>query len=276
MSLAPLRGPQLLEQNVGHTKSQMGAFFPGSHVIFRGQDLHAELKDMDWVELFVFGITGRRFSKAQLRLLQTIWTTTSYPDVRIWNNRVAALAGTARSTGNLGVSAALAVSEASIYGRGIDIRAIDFLIRARRQVESDHDLAAFVQDALRRERSIAGYGRPLVSRDERIEHLLALAQELGLADGPYLSLAYAVRDVLKNGRWRQEMNYAGLAAALAADLGLSPREYYLYLFPAFLAGMLPCFIEAAENPEGSLFPLPCTHLKYEGVAKRSWAQREKR
>lgn len=271
-----MHGPEFLQENVGRVRSRMGAFFPGSHVIFRGQDLHAELNDMDWVELFVFGITGRRFSTPQLRLLQAVWTTTSYPDVRIWNNRVAALAGSARSTGNLAVSAALAVSEASIYGRGIDIRAIDFLIRARRHVETGQDLAAFVQDELRRERSIAGYGRPLVSRDERIEHLLALAQELGLADGPFLALAHAVRDVLRNGRWRQEMNYAGLAAALVADTGISPREYYLYLFPAFLAGMLPCFIEATEGPEGALFPLPCSHLQYQGTQKRSWTQRKKR
>lgn len=273
MSREAMRGPELLQENVGRVLSQMGAFFPGSHVIFRGQDLHADLKDMAWVELFVFGITGRRFSKEQLHLLQAVWTTTSYPDVRIWNNRVAALAGTARSTGNLGVSAALAVSEASIYGRGIDIRALDFLIRARRHADAGQDLAAFVQDELRRERSIAGYGRPLVSRDERIDHLLALARELGLADGPFLALAHAVRDVLRNGRWRQEMNYAGLAAALAADMGFSPREYYLYGFPAFLAGMLPCFIEAAERPEAALFPLPCSHLRYEGAPSRSWIQR---
>lgn len=276
MSDKTIRGPEFLRENVGRVQSRMGAFFPGSHVMFRGKDLHADLKDMDWMELFVFGITGRRFSRAQLRLLQAVWTTTSYPDVRIWNNRVAALAGSARSTGNLAVSAALAVSEASIYGRGIDIRAIDFLIRARRHVDAGQDLAAFVQDELRQERSIAGYGRPLVSRDERIEHLLALARELGLADGPFLALAHAVRDVLRSGRWRQEMNYAGLAAALVADMGFSPREYYLYGFPAFLAGMLPCFIEAAEGPEGALFPLPCSHLQYQGAPKRSWIKRQKR
>ena len=45
--------------------------------------------------------------------MHALWVNTSYPDARIWNNRVAALAGSARSTGNLGVSAALAVSEAS-------------------------------------------------------------------------------------------------------------------------------------------------------------------
>jgi hypothetical protein len=202
--------------------------------------------------------------------MHAIWSHTSYPDARIWNNRVAALAGSARSTGTLGVAAALAVSEASIYGRGIDIRAIDFLIRARQNALSGHDLAEFICQELETHRSIAGYGRPIISGDERIEPTMELARTLGLASGPHVQLAFEIEQVLISGRWRLHMNYGALAAALGADLGLSSREYHLFMFPAFLAGMLPCFIEAAERPEGTLFPVPCTHVSYKGVSKRSW------
>jgi hypothetical protein len=69
------------------------------------------------------------------------------------------------------------------------------------------------------------------------------------------------------------MNYGGLVAGLAADLGLSPREYYLFLHPAFLAGMVPCYIEASERPEGTLFPLPCDGVAYLGAPKRAWGAR---
>lgn len=264
------RGPTLLQESVGVLKSRMGAFFPGSHVVFRGHDLHVDLKDMDWVELYVFGITGRRFSAAQLRLMHSIWTYTSYPDVRLWNNRVAALAGSARSTGTLGVAAALAVSEASIYGRGIDMRAIDFLIRTRKQVDAGAVLADCIRVELETHRSLAGYGRPLVNGDERNEHMLELVRSLYLDQGPYLRLALAVEEVLLTGRWRMKMNYGGLAAALAADLGLSPKEYYLFVFPAFLAGMQPCFIEASERPEGALYPVSCADILYEGYPQRPW------
>lgn len=265
-----MKGPDLLLKHVGRLKTRMGAAFVGRKAIFRGYDLHADLKDMDWVELYVFGITGRRFSPEQLRLMHAIWTHTSYPDARIWNNRVAGLAGTARSTGNLGIAAALAVSEASIYGRGIDIRAIDFLLRAKKHTDSGGHLADKVKEELKAQRGIAGYGRPIAAGDERIEPTLALARTLGLADGPHVRLAFAVEEVLLAGRWRQRLNYGGLAAALAADLGLSPREYYLFLFPAFLAGMAPCYIEAEQRPEGSLFPLACAHILYQGQAKRPW------
>jgi len=263
-------GPNLLQENVGVLKSRMGTFYPGSHVIFRGHDLHTDLKDMDWVELYVFGITGRRFTKEQLRLMHSIWTYTSYPDVRLWNNRVAALAGSSRSTGNLGVAAALAVSEASIYGRGIDMRAIDFLIRTRRQMDEGGDLAECIRQELESQRSIAGYGRPLINGDERNQHMLALARELGLDQGAYLHLAFAIEEALLAGRWRMKMNYGALVAALGADIGLTPREYYLFMFPAFLAGMTPCFIEAADRTEGTLYPVSCTDILYEGQPQRTW------
>lgn len=263
-------GPQLLQEHRGVLKSRMGTFYPGSHVIFRGEDLHADLKDMDWVELYVFGITGRRFTPQQLRMMHSIWTYTSYPDVRLWNNRVAALAGSMRSTGNLGVAAALAVSEASIYGRGIDMRAITFLHGAQAHIDEGGALDDYVRAELETQRSVAGYGRPLINGDERNQHMLALAAELGLDQGPYLRLAFTVEEILFAGRWRMKMNYAGLVAGLAADLGLAPREYYQFLFPAFLAGMQPCFTEAAEKPEGVLYPLACTDILYEGQAHRPW------
>lgn len=260
----------VLQDNEGVLKSRMGAFFPGSHVVFRGHDLHTELKDMDWVELYVFGITGRRFSPEQLRLLHSIWMYTSYPDVRLWNNRVAALAGSTRSTGTLGVAAALAVSEASIYGRGIDMRAIDFLIRTRVRVNEGASLDDCIKEELESHRSIAGYGRPLINGDERNQHLLALSKSLQLDQGEYLHLALAIETTLFSGRWRMKMNYAGLAAALCADLGLSPREYYLYGFPAFLAGMQPCFIESSERPEGTLYAIPCAAILCDGAPPRAW------
>lgn len=265
-----MTGPDRLAEHAGVLRTRMGAAFPGSRAVFRGHDLHAELKDMDWPELYVFGITGRRFSPKQVRLMHALWVYTSYPDARLWNNRVAALAGSARSTGNLGLAAALAASEGQIFGRGIDLRAITFLGRARAAEERSESLETVVRDEIERHRGIAGYGRPIAAGDERLAPILALAGELGLDQGEHLRLARAVEDVLLAGRWRWRMNYAAVAAALAADLGLHPSEYYFFGFPAFLAGMPPCYVEALERPEGATLPLACASIQYQGVADRAW------
>jgi len=265
-----MNGPQLLEQHVGRLVTSAGAFFPGERAVFRGHDLHASLKDLDWLELYLFGITGLRFTPQQMKVLQAIWSYSSYPDARLWNNRVAALAGTVRSTGTLGIAAALAVSEAQIYGWGAALRASEFLTRARIQVDASADLAELVRAEIKRQRGIAGYGRPIVSADERIAPMMALVREQGLDGGPHLKLAFEVEKILLAGRWRLHMNYAALVAALCADFGLSPRESYFFGIPGFLAGMPACYLEAAEKPEGQLFPLPCRVMLYEGVARRQW------
>lgn len=265
-----MNGPEILQQHTDCLKSRMGACFPGERAVFRGHNLHSDLKDMDWVELYVFGITGRRFTSGQLQMLHAIWIKTSYPDARIWNNRVAALAGSARSTGTLGIAAALAISEAKIYGRGIDIRAIDFIKRTHTALDNGAKLADCVRDELNKYRGIAGYGRPLASGDERIMPIMALARDLGLDDGPHIKLAFTVNEFLAAGRFRLCINYGAITAAVCADMGLSPQEYYLFVFPAFLAGMPPCYIENAERMEGTLLPLSCAHIMYEGMPQRSW------
>lgn len=261
---------ETLKSHMGRIKSRMGRFFPGQRVVFRGANLHRDLKGIDWVELYLFGITGRRFTEAQVRLLHMIWTHTSYPDARIWNNRVAALAGTARSSSTLAMSAALAVSEAHIYGGGAVFEAVSFLIETRRRTDAGEALEDCVLKHLAAYRRIAGYGRPIINGDERITPTMALAAELGFDKGPHVTLAFEVETYLVSSRHRMRMNYAAISAALGADLGLSPREFTLFMFPVFLAGMPPCFIEASENPEGALFPTPCDGIQYEGRDKRSW------
>lgn len=264
-----MNGPELLLHHADRIKSRMGACFPGERAVFRGHDLHVELKEMDWLELYLFGITGRRFTAGQLRLLHAAWVYTSYPDVRIWNNRVAALAAGSRSTPTLALSAALAVSEAGIYGGHPFVRAIDFFIQARKQVEQGEQLEDVVKNEVQK-RFIFGYGRPITSADERIPWLLELARELDLDQGPYLKLSFEVERILVSDKKALRMNYAGLVAALAADLGFTVNEFHLYVFPAFMAGMPPCFIESAQRAEGTLFPLSCDHIHYEGPPKRSW------
>ena len=266
-----MNGPDVLQDNVGRWRTRMGGFFPAEQrVMFRGHDLHAELKDMGWIELCVFGITGRRFTRAQLRLMEALYVLTSYPDPRIWNNRVAALAGTARSTGALGISAALAVSEAHIYGRGNEVQAITFFINTHTTLAAGGTLDDCIRQEMATYRRIAGYGRPLVNADERIAPTMTLAQSLGLADGPHVRLAFTVDQFMVDSGKNLRLNYGGLVSAFGADLGFTPAQFCLFMYPVFIGGMHPCYIEAVERPEGTLFPLPCEHVTYQGHEKRRW------
>lgn len=266
-----MSNPPKLTPHEDKWKTRMGLVFPGKRVIFRGKDLFRDLKDLRWMELLLYGITGRFFDQKQIRLFESIWSLgTSYPDPRIWNNRIASLAGTARSTATLGIGAAISVSEATVYGRGPDVKAIDFLFRTKRALNEGGSLPDIVRDELKKYRGIAGYARPFVNDDERIKPVTELAVSLGYGDGAHLRIAYEVENTLLKLRYRIRMNAAALGAALAADQGLSCYEYYLFLTPAFIGGMFPCYIEAAEKDEGTFLPLSCNRIEYFGKAPRSW------
>ncbi len=264
--------PHPLQAHVGVLRTRVGAAFPGDRAVFRGHDLHhdAQVRHLGWIELCALGITGRRITSAQARMIESMWVWTSYPDARIWNNRVAALAGTTRSTPTLAMSAAQAVSEATIYGRRNEVRALSFFARTHQRMLAGDTLAQCIDDHLRAGRILAGYGRPLADEDERIAPTMALARELGLANGPHVALCFEIDRVLRAQGKPLRMNFGSLISAFGADFGFTPREYCLLLSPIFLAGMQPCYLEALDKPPGAVFPTPCDGVVYEGAAPRAW------
>jgi hypothetical protein len=271
--VTPNRGPALLDSVAGRLTTAVGAAFPGERAVFRGYDIHQQLGDMDWMELYVFGITGRRFSPEQIRMLHALWTITSYPDARIWNNRVAALAGSARSTGALAIGASVAVSEAYIYGRQNEFQAISFFIDTVKKRAAGATLDQCIADEIRLHGRIAGYGRPLANADERIAPTMQLARELGLADGPHVALAFELEQHLLASAKILRMNYGALVTAFGADLGLSStRVLLLSLFRRLLQACSRCTSEAADKPEGTLFPTACSAIQYQGPPPRDWGK----
>jgi citrate synthase len=261
-----------LQEYEGPLSTRMGACFPGERTVFRGKDLHADLGDLDWVELYIFGITGRRFSPSQVKILHALWTYTSYPDPRLWNNRVAALAGSTRSTGALGVAAAIAVSEAAIYGWQPELAAADFLVRARKLLDAGDSLKNILQQELQQHRRILGYGRPVATLqvDERIPAVLGLMEREQVEQGLYLKLAFEIEQGLLSLGRRLPINYAAFSVAIVLDMGFSVRECYMFQLPSFQAGMPPCYLEGAERAEGATFALRCSQINYEGPARRRW------
>ncbi|HZX25598.1 MAG TPA: hypothetical protein VFF16_00910 [Telluria sp.] len=250
-----------------------GQCFPGARTVFHGIDLHSSFRDADWIDVYIFGITGRRLAKSELAVLERLWVYTSYPDARLWCNRVAALAGSTRSTAALGLGAAIAASEAAIFGRQPEIGAADFLVRAGARRAAGEDLAAIVREELRERPRMMGYGRPVAANfvDERIPLALAMMEREGVPAGPYLQLAFEIEAVLEQvtGK-RLPMTYASVVVAVPLDFGFTPHQCYLYMQPSLVGGMLPCYLEALERPAHATFPQRCSRIAYDGAAPRCW------
>jgi citrate synthase len=249
--------------------TKMGKAFLCERTVFRGKDLHHDLGSLDWFQLYFYSITGRILNEKESKLLNYYWVATSYPDPSIWPNHVASLAGSVRSTASLSLMSGLAISEASIYGRRPERRALDFFYRAGELQDQGIGLEDIAEAELKKNKTIYGYGRPLAKMDERVPHTLRLVEELGLNEGRYLKIALDLYKHLKEEKGLS-MNIAAIDAALAADAGLSPEDYQLFMTPCFIAGIVPCYIDARDKPEGSFFPVRCESIVYEGKSKRSW------
>ncbi|NRD74091.1 hypothetical protein HQQ94_12760 [Shewanella sp. VB17] len=267
--------------------TELGAWYPGERVVFRGQDMHKDLAALPWMGLLLYGITGKVPNSRQIRLFDGIWAlAASFPDPRLWNNRIGALAGTARSSTTLGVGAGIAVSEAVIYGYQPLMAAMESLLAISHQLQQEQmslrDIlqkkltaqhASLTKPASGKNRSVAqlpGYGRPIAARDERIEPLMTLAAELGFDKGPMLTLAFTIEQTLADMGQTLQMNVVGLMAGFSADQGLTPREHYEYGVLCFSAGILHCAIDAAKHPAAAFFPLRCTRIHYIGPTSRQW------
>lgn len=249
--------------------TRKGKAYLSDRVIVHGKDLHQELGDYDWNRLYLYYIFGRDPGDNVAKLLNAYWVSTGYPDASIWPNHVTALASTARSTASLSLMAGMSVSEASIYGRRPEVRALDFFYRAGKHCDAGGALSEFVESEKATGRTIFGYGRPLAKTDERISFMLAKAKEFELDGGRYLQMALDVHAHLYE-KYGYSMNVAAIHAGLAADMGLTCQEYQAFMTPCFLAGMVPCYQDAQERPEGSFFPVRCSNVVYEGPSKRAW------
>ena len=267
-----MRGSELLTKSEDNWITDMGAWFGGDRVIFRGKNLFTDLFDKSWMDVLLYGITGREFDQAQMRLWNSLWVLcASFPEPRIWNNRVASLTATAKSTGSLAVSATTAVSEATIYGKQADYAAFEFITRANKQIEGGETLENILSVEMKTKRIIPpGFSRPMISMDERSPPAIRLAEELGFDKGAHFKIAVSLDKLLVEKRKKLRLNIAGLAAALAADQGLSQREYYYYVIMAFSAGNLACYQDAVPKPAGTFFPLRCERVIYQGKPYRKW------
>lgn len=264
--------PNKLEDYENNWETSIGGWLPlEGKVYLRGKDVLTELKDYRWHQYLLYGVTGND-SERIARLFEGIWLIScSFPDPRLWNNQVAALAGTTRSTGVLASAGALAVTEATIYGLKPIKGVMDFLFRTAEKIKNGGRLEDIVKAELKKYRNIYGYGRPLRAQDERVVPLMEFARSVGSGKGYYTELAFKIDEYLSASKYGYSINISGVAAALMADEGFTVNEHYHLATLAFTAGVIPCYIDAAGKPEGAFFPTRVSSVHYSGISdQRAW------
>ena len=252
-------------------ESSVGGTVPGESAFFRGHNMFEKFNDWNWLGMFYFSATGRELNENSEKFFNGLYCMCfSYPDSRIWNNGVAALAATARSTAQLAVCSASAVSEAEFYGGPPVMKSLDFMLRAKSLFDSGKSLDEIEKLEKEGNKFLFGYGRPVVSKDERVIPAINLLKELELFDRPYVQFALNMERHLQQQKEGVGLNIGGVFAAFCADEGMSSKELYYMMVVCFSVGMIACYVDALEKNEGHYFPSQCDSINYSGKETRSW------
>ncbi|TQV77057.1 hypothetical protein FLL45_03640 [Aliikangiella marina] len=237
--------------------------------IFRGKNLHEFIKNKTWFELNLFGITGRQFSSNEIKVLNYIWSSTSYADIRIWPNRVAAIAAAARTTPILAMVGGISTCDAELFVARPLVTCLKMLKAIGDKVDNGADYQDLIDEKLNKKQTIYGYGRPITSIDERVPHFVNFLNEQQHPVGANFKLAFKIEAYLKQKK-NIRMNIAALYSAVCLDLGFNEVEMNLFVTTLVYAGMPPCYLDTLQKPPGAFLPTKCSDIGYTGPSKRAW------
>lgn len=264
--------------------TSLGAWIPGERVVMHGQNILSTMKGKSWMEMFLLSITGHTPEQKNAQFLDALLALIGcYPDPRLWNNRVSALAANCRSTPGLAIGASIAVSDAIIYGAQPACAAFAMLYGFQHAIRHGKKLDALVKErkknqgrgrpAKGKNRLVAcfpGYGRPTSMADERIAPFMEIAKNYGFDKGEAVTLAFDIEKSLQASGYPLKMNIAVLIAAFCLDQQFTEKQFYQYFLHSFNVGFAACHMDACAQTQGSFFPMRCEQISYSGVNTRQW------
>lgn len=262
---------QAWEKYHGRIVSSRGGWKIGSGVQNCGYDMMNDLVgEVSYMQVVILNATGRLPSKALADWVEAIHICLSWPDPRIWCNRIGALAGSNRVSSVTASCIGVLAAESTSYGIKPLIKGVEFIEHAFNELSKGISVEDFIEIEIKKfggKPNLMGYARPIAKGDERIPAMEKVTNNLGFSTGEHLSLAYKIESKL-NEKYDETMNINGYVSAFLADQGYSPIEVYRIFSSVVLSGVTACFIDTADRIEGNFAPLKTTDVIYKGAKLR--------
>ncbi|MEX1056845.1 MAG: hypothetical protein WED11_03875, partial [Natronospirillum sp.] len=178
---------QLWDSYRGRIKSRKGGWRIGQQVLSHGYDLMQEVVgQFSYMQVVLLNATGRMPSKELAQWFEACHICLSWPDPRIWCNRIGALGGSARVSAVAATCAGVMAADSRVYGIKPIIEGVELIRRAK--VATDKGIAidefiASIVESKGGKPHIMGYARPIVKGDERIEVMRRVTADLGYSEG---------------------------------------------------------------------------------------------
>lgn len=253
-------------------RTRIGKWLGGEDVIVRGYKLlHDLLPELSLMQLQVLNVTGRLVSAPLAQWLEKSFFMVSYPDVRIWCNQIAALAGADGASPVAAAAAACLSADSRAYGSSqTQWLAMTALRDMRQKYAAGVPLAELVARFPIKHGlpAIMGFARPANKIDERLEPMRRLTEKLGFEPGPHQVFADELAEWLQR-EYGADMNIAGFMAAFLLDQAFTPEEVYQLRALAVANGAMACYGDRLGQPEFTFLPQRCGDVVYCGPEIRS-------
>jgi citrate synthase len=260
------------EKYHGRIVSSRGGWKIGSGVQNCGYDMMTDLVGkVSYMQVVVLNATGRLPSKALADWIEAVHICLSWPDPRIWCNRIGALAGSSRASGVAASCLGVLAAESTSYGIKPLISGVEFIEHALTQITQGTSVDDFISEETKKnggKPNLMGYARPIAKGDERIPAMEEVTKRLGFPTGENLSLAYKIEKTLHT-RYDESMNINGYVSAFLVDQGFSAIEVYRIFSAVVFSGVTACYTDTADRIEGSFAPLKTSDVIYKGSPLRT-------
>ncbi len=256
----------------GKIISKKGGWRVGVGVESHGYDLINELVGhYSYMQVVVLNATGKMPSRQLADWLEAIHICLSWPDPRIWCNRIGALGGSVKASPISSVCSGTMGADSNAYGIRPLVEGVGFIVRALTEISQRNiSVENYIDEQVDRRGGkpfFMGYARPLAKGDERIGAMERVTENLGFSAGPHLNLAYKIEKALSQ-RFDETMNINGYGSAFMADQGISPVEIYRVCSVLVASGVAASYVDNVDEEAGLFSPLRISDIKYEGPQSR--------
>ena len=226
-------------------------------------------------QVMIMNVTGRLPERRLADLVEGLFITLSWPDARIWCNKMGVFSAMARTSCTAAIAAGGLAGDSKMYGAGTGKSIGPFFEKAYRHiVDNNESVESFIETHCYKNGCLVapGFARPLAKGDERIPAMRKLAKQLGYGVGPYAQMTQDMEDYL-NRKDGEGLNLSGFFSAFMLDQGYSMEEIMGIAAFSVTGGIYAAYFEYIHQSPNDFLPLRVDDVEYVGPEIRKVPQR---
>lgn len=267
---------QLWDKNRGVYHTKKGGWVVGEAVYNHGYSMLDELVGKyTFFQVLVLNVTGALPEKRLADWMEASFICLSWPDPRIWCNKMGSFAGSSRCSPATAVSMGILAADSRMYAAGAITKGAEFITMALEKKKRGIDAHQIIDEELSKLRHpgnptpvIMGYARPIATGDERIPAMERTSKQLKFEIGPHLELAYEIDNIHRE-KFNETINMLGYTVAFMCDQGFKANEISTLYCTWVNSGVHACYDEALSRPAESFLPMHCEDINYIGHPERT-------